>query len=195
MVSRSDPTQIVAISTPLGWLAIAWNPSGVEVLKLGLASWQQAVAAIQEVVRPELPLDAAPPEVIEEAEAPRALRALLDRLQAYCQGTATSLAEFPVVLPPGLTSFQRDVIDACRAIPCGQTSTYGELARAAGYPGAARAVGNVMRTNRIALLIPCHRVVGVNGLGGYSSPRGLATKQELLALERGDAVAQAPRQA
>ena len=80
-----------------------------------------------------------------------------------------------------LTSFQERVIQRCRAIPYGVTLNYGELARQAGSPRAARAVGNVMATNRFPLVVPCHRVVGANGaLGGYSAPNGLAIKVRLL---------------
>ena len=75
------------------------------------------------------------------------------------------------------------MIDACRAIPRGETLTYGQLAAKAGYPGAARAVGQVMARNCLPLLIPCHRVVGSNGLHGFSAPGGLATKQRLLEIE------------
>ena len=81
--------------------------------------------------------------------------------------------------------FQRRVIDACRAISRGETRTYGELARVAGSPGAARAVGSVMATNRVPLIVPCHRVVAANGgLGGFSAPQGIAMKKRLLRLEQ-----------
>ncbi|MEO1971721.1 MAG: MGMT family protein, partial [Pirellulaceae bacterium] len=62
--------------------------------------------------------------------------------------------------------------------------SYAGLAVAAGSPAAARAVGNVMRTNRYPLLIPCHRVVGSGSLGGYSAPDGLDMKQRLLQMEQ-----------
>ena len=76
------------------------------------------------------------------------------------------------------------MIHQCRLIPYGQVLTYGELAERAGSPRAARAVGNVMRTNRFPLIVPCHRVVGAAGaLGGYSAPTGLKMKRRLLRLE------------
>ena len=82
------------------------------------------------------------------------------------------------------TDFQRHVLDACRAIPPGEILSYAQLAIIAGAPGAARAVGNVMRTNKLPLVVPCHRVVGSGGaLGGYSAPDGLALKRRLLARE------------
>jgi len=66
-------------------------------------------------------------------------------------------------------------------VPAGSTVTYGELAARAGSPGAARAVGNVMATNPMPLLVPCHRVVATDGLGGFTG--GLAVKRALLRLE------------
>ena len=72
-------------------------------------------------------------------------------------------------------------------IPFGSTMTYGDVARKAGLPAAARFVGNVMRINRLRPIIPCHRVVSTTGLGGYTG--GLHKKIDLLAREgviRGD---------
>ncbi len=89
------------------------------------------------------------------------------------------------VATDGMTNFQVQVIGACRAIPWGETVSYGELAAAVGHPGAARAVGTVMSKNRVPLIVPCHRVLASSGqLGGYSAPQGLAMKRRLLALEK-----------
>jgi methylated-DNA-[protein]-cysteine S-methyltransferase len=83
--------------------------------------------------------------------------------------------------------FQSAVVQHCRRIPIGQTITYGELARRAGSPGAARAVGQVMACNRFPLIVPCHRVVGANGsLGGFSARNGLNMKRRLLRIEGAD---------
>lgn len=84
---------------------------------------------------------------------------------------------------PG-TAFQRAVWDALLAIPCGQTRSYAEVASAIGNPGAARAVGTANGANRIAIVIPCHRVINADGgLGGYGG--GLERKRRLLELEWG----------
>jgi methylated-DNA-[protein]-cysteine S-methyltransferase len=82
------------------------------------------------------------------------------------------------------TPFMRRVYDVVRRIPAGQTRSYGEVADAAGRPGAARAVGAAMAKNRICLFIPCHRVVGSSGIGGWSGSGGLEQKRALLELER-----------
>ncbi len=81
------------------------------------------------------------------------------------------------------TAFQRQVWEALRAIPYGQTRTYGELAAVIGKPSAARAVGHACGSNPVSLLIPCHRAVGSNGkLTGYRW--GVERKEKLLALEK-----------
>jgi methylated-DNA-[protein]-cysteine S-methyltransferase len=80
------------------------------------------------------------------------------------------------------TPFQRAVLEAVAAIPRGEVRSYGEVALAVGRPGAARAVGEVMRTNRVPVLIPCHRVVRVNGDIGRYTPDP-AIKRRLLVHE------------
>jgi O-6-methylguanine DNA methyltransferase len=108
---------------------------------------------------------------------------VLDRLQHFAAGEIVDLQRIPVAMHH-LTPFQRQVVKACRAIKRGQSLSYGEVAAAAGSPGAARAVGQVMRTNRTPLIVPCHRVVAAGGkLGGFSAPQGLAMKRRLLELE------------
>ena len=75
--------------------------------------------------------------------------------------------------------------EALLKIPKGQVRTYGQVARMAGRPGAARAVGQALKRNRWAPAIPCHRVVASGGkLGGYSGPGGPAAKRRLLSRER-----------
>ena len=68
------------------------------------------------------------------------------------------------------TPFEKKVYRALRRVPSGKVLSYGELAKRAGYPGAARAVGSAMKKNRLPVVIPCHRVVpSSGGLGGYSA--------------------------
>jgi methylated-DNA-[protein]-cysteine S-methyltransferase len=81
------------------------------------------------------------------------------------------------------TPFQMGVADVLRAIPYGETVTYGELAALAGHPNAQRAAGTFCARNRFPLFVPCHRVVAADGLGSYGS-LGLEYKRRLLELER-----------
>ena len=80
------------------------------------------------------------------------------------------------------TAFQRQVWDCIAEIPYGKTKTYGELAQTIGNPGAARAVGQACNANPLALIVPCHRVTGSSGLGGFAG--GCAVKKYLLEMEQ-----------
>lgn len=82
-----------------------------------------------------------------------------------------------------VTPFERRVLETVRAIPRGQVRTYQEVARAAGCPGAARAVGQVMARNPVPLFVPCHRVVRADGTLGEYSGGGPGVKARLLAME------------
>ncbi len=109
---------------------------------------------------------------------------LVDRICAFARGEACEFDDLQVDAS-NLTPFGRKVTAACRRIPWGDTLTYGELAKLAGRPGAARAVGSVMARNRVPLIVPCHRVLpAAGGFGGYSAPQGVAMKQRLLELEQ-----------
>ena len=92
---------------------------------------------------------------------------------------------FEVALAPEGTSFQRAVWRAISTVGFGETISYGELARRAGYRGSARAAGAATGRNPIGIIVPCHRIVGSDGsLTGYAG--GLGRKRALLALESGE---------
>lgn len=98
------------------------------------------------------------------------------QLAEYFAGTRT---EFELPLAPRGSGFQERVWRQLLAIPFGMTRSYGEIARAIGRPSASRAVGTANGANPIAIIVPCHRVIGQNGsLTGYAG--GLATKKWLL---------------
>jgi methylated-DNA-[protein]-cysteine S-methyltransferase len=122
--------------------------------------------------------------VVPLDEAPPAVAGLIRRLQRFAAGRGDGdFRDVPIEISDH-TEFQRRVVEQCRSIPSGSTCSYGELARRAGRPGAARAVGNVMRNNRLPLIVPCHRVVASSGkLQGFSAPQGLSMKQRLLDME------------
>ena len=102
------------------------------------------------------------------------------QLNAYFE---KRLTQFDLPIAADGTGFARDVWDIMRAIPYGQTLTYGDVAARLNAP--AQAIGQACGQNPIAIVIPCHRIVGTNWLGGYSSELGLSAKQYLLDLERG----------
>ena len=104
---------------------------------------------------------------------------IIAELDAYFAG---SLREFNVPLDLRGTEFQRRVWELLLHIPYGETRSYGQIARAMGRPEASRAVGQAVGTNPVAIIVPCHRVIGTGGgLVGYGG--GLHRKQALLELE------------
>lgn len=112
---------------------------------------------------------------------PGAFAGVARQLAEYFAGTRTV---FDIAVEPRGTEFQRRVWQALREIPYGQTISYGELARRIGDLKAVRAVGLANGANPIAVVIPCHRVIGASGaLVGFGG--GLPTKRALLDLEQG----------
>jgi O-6-methylguanine DNA methyltransferase len=114
---------------------------------------------------------------------------LLDRaetqLREYLSGERVAF-DLPIHLPG--SSFQERVWQELKTIPYGETISYGELARRVGVPAASRAVGRANGSNRIAVIVPCHRVIAAGGaLGGYGG--GLPAKRFLLELELAGAMA------
>lgn len=113
------------------------------------------------------------------------------RVRAHLADAEQALQDYFAGRPPRLpaldlrgTAFQRSVWQRLLAIPWGEVRTYGELAQEVGCAGGARAVGGANHENPVAILVPCHRVVQVNGrLGGYGG--GVEVKRWLLAHEAG----------
>jgi len=105
------------------------------------------------------------------------LREACRQLGAYFDGTRQAF-DLPLDFGSG---FQEQLRRAMAAIPYGDTRTYGDLARDLGRP--AQAIGQACGANPIPILIPCHRVLGANSLGGFSAPGGVETKIALLKLE------------
>jgi methylated-DNA-[protein]-cysteine S-methyltransferase len=118
-------------------------------------------------------------EIVRVAEADGVIVETLRELHEYFAGTRH---EFDVQLAPHGTQFQLAVWDALRAIPYGETTSYGVIARSVGRPNAVRAVGQANGRNPIAIIVPCHRVIGSDrSLIGYGG--GIERKRYLLGLE------------
>ena len=109
----------------------------------------------------------------------RGLHTAVGQLEEYFAGTRTT---FDLPLAPAGSAFQKRVWAALRRIPFGGTATYGQIARAIGRPAASRAIGGANHRNPIAIVVPCHRVIGADGsMTGYGG--GLRRKRLLLELE------------
>jgi methylated-DNA-[protein]-cysteine S-methyltransferase len=159
----STVTRYALIESPVGELLLAVDGAG-RLTRLHFPEDRRALAARADWVREEAAL-----------EEPRR------QLEAYFAG---ELRDFELELAPRGTPFQLQVWSALRTIPYGTTASYGEIARAVGTPTAARAVGGANNRNPIAIVVPCHRVIGAGGaLTGYGG--GLPRKRWLLALEAG----------
>jgi methylated-DNA-[protein]-cysteine S-methyltransferase len=116
-------------------------------------------------------------------ESPAPFADVRTQLEEYFVGERTT---FDVSLAPKGAPFEREVWHALEEIPYGETVSYGEIARRVGQPAAARAVGTANGRNPIAVIVPCHRVIGADGsLTGYGG--GLERKRLLLELESGQA--------
>ncbi len=113
--------------------------------------------------------------------SPKLFSDITEKFQHYFLGQKTDFAEKLDFC--NVSAFQRQVWEATRLIPYGETRSYGWLARQIGRPQAARAVGHALGKNPFLLIVPCHRVIaGDGGLGGFGA--GLEMKQALLALEK-----------
>jgi methylated-DNA-[protein]-cysteine S-methyltransferase len=162
--------QCCLFPTELGWSAANWSDIGLQELKFGYPTPAAAIDGLTEFVDPTPPSKLA--------------KRLIARLQKFAQGRGDDDFLDVDLDTSHLTEFGRTVTACCRRISNGHTLSYGELAATAGYAGAARAVGSVMRRNRWPLIVPCHRVVAAgHKLGGFSAPDGLDMKRRLLNLE------------
>ena len=167
LMARADGWH--AFRTSWGWMASAWQEEQLFAFTFG---HRRKTDALQRLGGTSGQCAVTEAAVLEKS------------LRRYLSGNLAELDDVSVDIRD-CTPFQQSVLQACRRIPCGEVRTYAELAVSSGHPGAARAVGNVMRRNRHPLIIPCHRVVGSSGkLVAYSAPGGLERKRELLTRER-----------
>jgi methylated-DNA-[protein]-cysteine S-methyltransferase len=178
------PATLAVFSTELGWFGLVGAGETVTRLFLGHTSAEQVRSnALSQLQRdaagtspPELPLP-------EEDWHPKLRRAIQD----FARGVPTDFADVKIDLGQA-TPFRQRVLRLARGIGYGRTVTYGELAARAGNRSAARAIGAVMASNPIPIIIPCHRVVASGGsLGGFSAPQGVDLKRRLLEMEAASA--------
>lgn len=173
-MSVSASAVAYAGESSLGWLAVAEGSAGVVRVTFGHAS---ELAAQNSLLGD---LTSASPQAFQWSTGESAL---LARLQDFADGAPDEFGDVQLDFT-GLSRFQSRVLEHCRRIPYGETTSYGQLAARAGSPNAARAVGSTMAANRWPLIVPCHRVVQAGGrLGNYSAPQGVRMKKRLLAME------------
>jgi len=166
--SASGTVAFVVVPSPVGDVLVAVTEDGV------VASHFRNSVEVRARIAARLGLP-----VVEDPARTDAVRT---QLAAYFAGT---LHEFSVLIDWRLMSAaQRLVLGKLyETVPFGQVITYGELATRAGSTIPARGIGSIMGSNPIPIIVPCHRVVAGNGLGGFSGGDGVESKQALLALE------------
>lgn len=150
--------------TPLGTMRVVGDARQIDRVDLPNATARQLDPAWRE----------------EHGALPAPLREAKRQIGEYLAGERRV---FDLPLAPAGTPFQHSVWDALRSIPYAETLSYGELAKRVGNPAASRAVGAANGRNPLAIVVPCHRVIGADGsLTGYGG--GLRVKSALLALEQ-----------
>jgi methylated-DNA-[protein]-cysteine S-methyltransferase len=170
--ARTGP-QAFVFPSALGWMSLVIDNETVVELSFGHTTPQKALASLNGSV-----------ELADGAES----HPLVGRLQEYAKGGNDDFRDVEIDCSE-LTPFQCRVVEICRKIPFGSSLTYGEVAARAGHPRAARAVGSCMRTTRVPLIIPCHRVVGAGGATRpHSACEGTRMKLRLLEMEAADPV-------
>jgi methylated-DNA-[protein]-cysteine S-methyltransferase len=171
VLNRTLRCLVDRIATPIGAMMIAADEEG----KLRVALFTED----EEVIHRYLRLQVGAKEfTLEPAKNPNGLTTAISN---YFEGNLGIIDALPV--ETGGTPFQQDVWRALRAIPRGSTTSYGKLAEQIGRPAAVRAVGLANGANPVAVVVPCHRVIGANGsLTGYGG--GIERKRWLLDHEK-----------
>ncbi|MGZ4959392.1 MAG: methylated-DNA--[protein]-cysteine S-methyltransferase [Methylomonas sp.] len=164
--------------TPLGCCGIAWRESrdSQDLPAVALFQLPEATPALTEE-------RIAQQCCIGRSEPPPEIARVIDKVCKHLAGDPQDFRD--IALDLGVAGpFAQQVYAAIRDIPPGQTRTYGEIAKTLNRTGAARAVGQALGKNPIALIVPCHRVLAAGGkTGGFSAHGGYATKIRMLAIE------------
>ena len=167
-----DAEHLTIFATPIGHCALAWNEGGITAVALP----ERDAAALRDALEQEHPWASESPPTPEIHGVIEALLALLGGARPDLSRARLNMKRIP--------AFPRRVYEVARAIPIGETRTYGHIARELGQPGAARAVGRALGHNPFPLIVPCHRILAANGKhGGFSATGGIALKPDLLRRE------------
>lgn len=172
--AAAAPRHRAVFDTAIGPCGLAWRGTELTQVLLPAGDAQATASLLRHSSGGAEP--AAPPWPAFVQQAVAAMQALL-------RGEAASMGDVPLAWSL-VGDFERRVYEATQRLGPGETSTYGDIARQLGEPGAARAVGVALGRNPWPLVVPCHRVLAAGGkLGGFSAPGGVATKERLLAIE------------
>jgi methylated-DNA-[protein]-cysteine S-methyltransferase len=167
--------------TPIGTCSLVWQDGAI----VGLRLPESSAAMTRTRIKRRWP-DA------EEQTPPAAMQRVIDRVLALLAGEPIDLSDVPLDFRSA-PEFHQRAYAVARTIPPGQTMTYGEIARRLGAPQEAREVGQAMGKNPIAIIMPCHRVLGADGkMGGFSANGGVATKRRILEIEGAAALGAGP---
>lgn len=182
----AEASGAVLFDSAIGRCGVAWRDERVVAVQLPERSDQVTLARLRASAGFAAGVESGPTgeaPATGEGEPPPAIRAGIAAMIALLAGQPVDL-DFVDVDVSRCSDFDRAVYQVTRAIPPGQSLTYGEVAKQIGEPGAAQAVGRSLGANPSPIVIPCHRVLGADGkLTGFSANGGVETKRKMLLIE------------
>lgn len=162
----------ICFDSPVGPIAIAWTEKGICFLQLSEGSQRKTVERLKKHF----------PEATE-AEPPAFVAKAKKLLLLHLEGKSQDFSGIPLDLGQ-CTEFSRNVYEAARKVPAGIVATYSDIAKRIQGASASRAVGRALGSNPVAIIVPCHRIIGKNGkMTGFSAYGGCNTKIRLLSIE------------
>jgi methylated-DNA-[protein]-cysteine S-methyltransferase len=172
MLMHMSPS-FALFETPIGTGGVVWSDRGISAVELPEANGARVRARLRR--RLAGALDCTPPPGVYLA---------IERMAALLRGERVDLSSIDLDMQ-AVPTFDQQVYAIARAIPAGETVTYGQIASRLGDPHLAREVGQALGRNPFPIIVPCHRVIAAGGrLGGFSARGGVTTKQRLLEIER-----------
>lgn len=167
--------------TPIGPCAIAWTDQAVVAFQLPNGTAERTRARLRR--RWPGAVEAPPTGWIADT---------IGKVRRLLNGEKVDLTDVPLDFEAA-PDFHRQVYEVARTVPAGQTTTYGEIAKRLGVPHEAREVGQALGRNPIAVIVPCHRVLGADGkMGGFSANGGIGTKRRMLEIEQAAVIGAGP---
>lgn len=167
------PLALTIFDTPIGPCGLVWGAAGIVAVALPEQSAEATWARLARRF----------PEAAESAPTPE-IETAIARIRTLLEGGKDDLTDIALDWSQ-VPEFDRGVLDICRAIPPGETLTYGDIARRLGDLALSRGVGQALGRNPFPIIVPCHRVLGPDGkTGGFSGGAGVETKLKMLTIER-----------